>query len=187
MSKGLVHLYTGDGKGKTTAALGLSLRALGAGDEVYFFQFMKKGDSSEFRILESLEGVHCAHFGTGRFIRKGKPDEDSRLEIESNRKGFETVLRIFDSFNNETSKDPHHPQGKRLVVLDELCLLLFFDIVSLEEALELVRAKPESVELVITGRRAPDELVELCDYVSEIKERKHPYQKGVQAREGIES
>ncbi len=181
MNQGLVHLYTGDGKGKTTCSLGLSLRALGAGYHVHYFQFMKMGDSSEFKVLEELEGVETAFFGLGKFINKEKKDEAYQAEAKSNRKGIAKVKALFGEIEGEDDEIQH------LVVLDELCLLLFFDILSLEEVLNIIDSKPESVELVITGRRAPRKLVLACDYVSEIKEVKHPFRYGIAARKGIES
>ena len=188
MDRGLVHLYTGGGKGKTTAALGLALRALGAGYEVYFHQFMKRGDSSEFKVLRSLDKVHTAFFGKGKFIHKEKKDEAYLREAESNRKGVRQILELFEDIQKKGNEEPPTTPKKRyLVVLDEICLLLFFDIVTVGEVRELIDAKPDNVELVFTGRKAPQELIENCDYVSEIKEIKHPYKEGIPAREGIES
>jgi len=187
MDRGLVHLYTGNGKGKTTAALGLALRALGAGYGIHFYQFMKMGDSSEFRILNTRDGVSTAFFGMGKFINKEKKDAAYRSEAESNRKGIEKVLRLFEVLKRQGGEGPSSTPGRYLVVLDEICLLLFFDIVTVEEVLELIDGKPDNVELVLTGRKAPPELVRRCDYVSEILEIKHPYQQGTPAREGIES
>ena len=187
MSRGLVHLYTGNGKGKTTAALGLSLRALGAGYDLYFYQFMKMGDSSEFRLLKEMEGVHTGFFGLGKFVNREKKDEDYRKEATSNRQGFNSIFTLFKTLAQDNEKGAGAPAKRQLVVLDEICLLLYFEFVSVDEVVELIKAKPDSVELVLTGRKAPAGLVEHCDYVSEVQEIKHPFQKGIPARHGIES
>jgi len=181
MKKELVHLYTGNGKGKTTAALGLLLRALGAGYKVYLFQFMKKGDSSELCVLKRLEGVELHTFGAKGFIKKGEKDENYWEMRESNRAGLKLILELFENFKYEL-------RGRKiLVVLDEICLLPFFEIASVEEIIEIIKKKPDNVELVLTGRNAPKELFTYCDYVSEVREVKHPFKKGVKARKGIES
>jgi len=180
MSCGLVHLYTGDGKGKTTAALGLSLRALGAGYEVFFFQFMKMGDSSEFRIFKDLDNVTTAFFGLGKFVNRGQKDEAYQAEAKSNLQGVESVFSVFKGAKK-------NPETSYLIVLDEICLLLFFEIITVNDVIGIIWSKPDNVELVLTGRRAPEEILKYCDYVSEIREVKHPYQKGIQARDGIES
>lgn len=188
MERGLVHLYTGNGKGKTTAALGLALRALGAGYDVYFYQFMKVGDSSEFKVLKATGNVHTAFFGKGKFISREQKDEGYFKEAESNRNGFRQVVELFELIQKRNNEEPPTTPPKRyLIVLDEICLLLFFGIVTVGEVLELTDARPDNVELVLTGRKAPQELIENCDYVSAIVEVKHPYKEGIQAREGIES
>ncbi len=169
--KGYVQVYTGNGKGKTTAALGQALRALGAGLRVFLGQFLKKGTYSEIKALEIFSPrIEIQQFGRGCFIR-GKPtEEDFRLA----REGFSLCReKVLSSLY-------------QLVILDELNLVLHFGLLSIDEALDLIRNKPADVELVITGRYAPQPLIDAADLVTEMREIKHYYQKGVKARVGIE-
>ncbi len=170
--KGYVQVYTGDGKGKTTAAIGLALRAAGAGLNVFIGQFIKSGKYSEIKALERFSGsITCRQFGKGCWIR-GKPsEEDGRLA----REGFEEVRKIVQ--NGEYD----------VVVLDEADVAVLFGLFGVEELLALIDMKPEKMELVFTGRRADPRLIERADLVTEMREVKHYYQKGVIARKGIES
>ena len=178
---GLIHVYTGNGKGKTTSALGLCFRALGRGFEVYFIQFMK-GDAEygEVRSAQEHPRMHVKQFGTKEFIRKGNPsEEDIRLAhqgIEYAGEVMEKLIKNGEGGNGENT----------LMVLDELNVALDFGLVTINEVLKLIREKPSEMELVITGRGAPGEIVDQADYLTEMKEIKHPYQKGVMARKGIE-
>ncbi|WP_022852921.1 cob(I)yrinic acid a,c-diamide adenosyltransferase [Thermodesulfatator atlanticus] len=169
--KGYVQVYTGNGKGKTTAALGLALRALGAGFKVFLGQFLKSGEYNEIKALKKFSpAIEMAQFGRGCFVR-GKPSqEDIRLAQE----GFLVCQEKISSgeFN--------------LVIMDELNLVLYFGLLPEEEVLDLLRKKPTHVEVVITGRYAPKALIEAADLVTEMREIKHYYAKGVKAREGIE-
>lgn len=171
-TKGYVHVYTGEGKGKTTAALGLALRAAGAGLKVFIGQFVKSGAYSEIMALDRFSDViTCKQFGRGRWIR-GKPsEEDTRLA----REGLEEVRKIVR--NGEYD----------LVILDEADIAVLFHLFNAEELLSLIDIKPENMELVFTGRRADPRLIERADLVTEMREVKHYYQKGVTARRGIES
>lgn len=173
---GLVHVYTGNGKGKTTSALGLCFRALGRGFEVYFIQFMK-GDAEygEIRSAGKYSRMHIRQFGRKAFVEKGNPsEEDLRLA----KVGLEYAREIMGSLADE---------GKGVVmVLDELNVALDFELVKTEDVVRLVQEKPKELELIITGRGARPEIVELADYVTEMREIKHPYRKGTMAREGIE-
>ena len=149
---------------------------------------MKVGDSSEFKVLKAIDNVHTAFFGKGKFISREQKDETYFKEAESNRNGFRQIVELFGIIQKQNNeKPPATPKKRYLVVLDEVCLLLFFGIVTVGEVLELIDARPDNVELVLTGRKAPQELVENCDYVSAIEEVKHPYKEGIPAREGIES
>ena len=171
LSKGFVQVYTGNGKGKTTAALGLSLRALGAGFRVFFAQFLKSGEYSEIKALKVFEPrVEIAQFGKGCFVR-GRPGPE---DFELARKGFSLCRAKVLSRDFE------------LVVLDELNLALHFGLIPLEEVLSLIEERPQGVELVITGRYAPEPLLEAADLVTEMREVKHYYRQGVKARVGIE-
>jgi cob(I)alamin adenosyltransferase len=170
--KGYVQLYTGNGKGKTTAAFGLALRAAGAGLPVFIAQFMKSGDYGEVRAFRRFEDlVTMRQYGSGRFVH-GKPTEE---DVRAAREGFSEVRSVLAS-------------GKyKVVILDEAVIATFFDLFSVEDLLALIDGRPEGVELLITGRNADPRLVEKADLVTEMREIKHYYVEGVAARDGIES
>ena len=169
--KGYVQVYTGDGKGKTTAALGLALRAAGAGLNVYIAQFVKGMDYSELIMLKKLsEHITLKQYGRDCFIKKAPQEED----ILAAQEGLSEIREIMGS-------------GKyQVIILDEANIATFYKLFSVEELLDLIRAKPEEMELVITGRRADPRIIEAADLVTEMKEIKHYYQNGVMARDGIE-
>ena len=169
---GLVQIYTGDGKGKTTAALGLVLRAAGHNMRSYIGQFMKGVDYGELHAVQMLDPyVTIEQYGQPSFVHSPRATpEDIRLAQEGLEKARTAML-----------SGTYH-----IVVLDEVCVALHFELLSLKEVLALIEAKPEHVELVLTGRRAPPELIERADLVSEMREIKHPYQQGIEARKGIE-
>jgi len=172
-TKGFVHVYTGDGKGKTTAALGLALRAAGAGLSSYIGQFMKGRRYSELDSALMLAPlVKIEQFGQPDFCIAGKVQP---VEFELARAGLEKIKAALDS------------GLYKVVVMDEICTALHFGLVPLESVLDAVANKPVAVELVLTGRRAPQELIEAADLVTEMKEIKHYYRSGVEARRGIES
>ncbi|MEA1900408.1 MAG: cob(I)yrinic acid a,c-diamide adenosyltransferase [Thermodesulfobacteriota bacterium] len=169
--KGYVHIYTGDGKGKTTAALGLSIRAAGAGLKVFIAQFIKKGNYSEIKALKKFSDlITVEQFGLGCFIR-GKPTAE---DIEAARKGIKKIKSIVSSGNY------------KIVILDEANVAVKLGLFSVEDLLDIIADKPEEVEIVITGRNADQRLIEKSDLVTEMKEIKHYFQKGVKARVGIE-
>ena len=169
--KGYVQVYTGDGKGKTTAVLGLSIRAAGAGFKVFIAQFIKNGDYSEIKALKRFSDlITVEQFGSGCFIR-GKPTPE---DIECARKGIEKVKFIVSSGNY------------KMVILDEANVAVKFGLFPVEDILSIIDNKPEKVEIVITGRNADQRIIEKSDLVTEMKEIKHYFQKGVKARVGIE-
>ncbi|MDD2388516.1 MAG: cob(I)yrinic acid a,c-diamide adenosyltransferase [Desulfobacterales bacterium] len=169
--KGYVQIYTGNGKGKTTASLGLSIRAAGAGLKVYIAQFLKMGDYSEIKALQRFSDlITIEQFGLGEFI-KGKP---SPKEIKSALAGLEKIKSII-------AADEHD-----VVIMEEGNVAVMCGLFPVEELLNIIDAKPEHMELVITGRGADPKVIEKADLVTEMKEIKHYYQKGVQARVGIE-
>lgn len=170
MEKGYIQLYTGNGKGKTTAALGLALRAICAGKSVYIGQFIKGMDYSELRAIEYLPNLTIEQFGRDCFIYKDPTDED----IKAAKEGLEKIGRLL--------KDSPYD----LIVLDELNIALYYNLFPLEEVLELLNARDKTKEILITGRYAPEELIEISDLVTEMKEIKHYYNQGVEARKGIE-
>lgn len=172
-SGGLIQVYTGNGKGKSTAAFGLALRAAGCGMKVAIVQFMKKGEwYGEIQSFGLLPLVDIFSFGGDKFLHKGQQPDQQNLDM---------AAAALDKAR-QLMADPELD----ILILDELNNALYFDLISEEQGLELVRNKPEELELVITGRNAPDSLIELADLVTEMREIKHPYQNGVQARKGIE-
>lgn len=169
--KGYFHIYTGNGKGKTTAALGLAVRAAGAGLKVYFAQFIKGGKYSELKALQRFDDlVTVEQFGLGRFI-KGKPRQ---ADIEAARQGLARMKKVVASGEYG------------VVILDEANVALSCGLFSLAELEELIAARAEQTELVITGRGAVAELIDKADLVTEMHEVKHYYNSGVDARVGIE-
>ncbi|NCO24571.1 MAG: cob(I)yrinic acid a,c-diamide adenosyltransferase [Candidatus Infernicultor aquiphilus] len=171
MMVGLIQVYTGDGKGKTTAALGLALRAAGSGMKVLIIQFMKKWDYGELHSLKLIPHITLETFGTKEFIYKGKA---KKIDYEEAEKAFSFGVEGLQSGNYD------------LVIFDELNLALYYELLDLKEVIKKIKEKPEKVEVVITGRKAPQEIIEIADLVTEMREVKHPYQKGVEARKGIE-
>ncbi|MDD5766331.1 MAG: cob(I)yrinic acid a,c-diamide adenosyltransferase [Candidatus Marinimicrobia bacterium] len=169
--KGMVQVYTGDGKGKTTAALGLALRASGAGLRVAIFQFVKGEIYSEIKaIREFLPAITVKQFGRKCFIRTKPEPEDIRLAQE----GLKEVKHAI----TEGQYD--------LIILDEANIAVHFQLFTADNLLEIIQSKPEDVELVITGRNADLKILAAADLVTEMKEIKHYYHKGIPAREGIE-
>lgn len=171
-SRGLVQVYTGEGKGKTTAALGTTIRALGHGLKVYIAFFLK-GDYpyGERNILSHLQGVTFASFGTLKFIDPEHITEEERHEAAL---ALEAARRAVMSGEYD------------LVVMDEINLAVHWKLINLEEVVKLIRDKPEKVELILTGRYADEKLIRLADLVTECHSIKHPYDAGMTARPGIE-
>lgn len=171
-SMGLVHLYGGEGKGKTTAALGLALRAWGHGFRVSLIQFNKSVHySGEFKAIGRLEGIEINQFGSGEFITESGPREE---DFDSAREGLR--------FSSEVLSGGRHD----LVILDELSIALYYDLIPLEDVVEAIQDRADNVEVVITGRNPPQELIDLADYVTEFKSIKHPFDRGIKARKGVE-
>jgi cob(I)alamin adenosyltransferase len=168
--KGKIHVYTGNGKGKTTAAIGLAVRAVGAGFKVFFGQFIKGQKYSEIKTLNKLENIKVRQYGLDSFIRN-KPTEK---DIEAARKGLEEMTEVLQSGDYQ------------LVIMDEANIAVYYKLFSLDELLEAVENRRENVEVVITGRMVKDRLIERADLVTRMEEVKHYYQQGVKARIGIE-
>jgi len=169
--KGYIQVYTGSGKGKTTAALGLALRAAGAGFRVYIAQFVKGMKYSELDILPRLSDyITLKQYGRDCFIEREPTNED----IQAAQEGLKEVKEIMCS------------GAYQMIILDEANIATYFNLFSVDDLLDFMRAKPEGVELVITGRKADTRVIEAADLVTEMKEIKHYYQKGVEARAGIE-
>ncbi|TGE36803.1 cob(I)yrinic acid a,c-diamide adenosyltransferase [Desulfosporosinus fructosivorans] len=171
--KGLIQIYTGEGKGKTTAALGLAIRAVGHGLHVYIIQFMKgRGGYGELEGLKRLQPeCQLEHFGAPGWVHKGENIEEHSREV---RKAFARAQEIIVS-------------GEwNIVILDEIFNALWFDLIPESEVLELLSMKPSHVELVLTGRNASQTFIERADLVTEMVPRKHPFEQGIMARLGIE-
>lgn len=174
MKDGLLQVYTGDGKGKTTAAFGLAFRAYGRGFKVAVVQFMKTWITGEVQLAETLENFHIKRIDTSpKFTWEMNEAELEELRLEI-RKGFEYVRNLV----KENKYD--------LLVLDEINHIIIKEFVSKEEILEFIDSKPDTLEIVMTGRNAPDWLMEKADLVTEMKCIKHPFEKGIPARVGIE-
>jgi cob(I)alamin adenosyltransferase len=172
ISKGLVQVYTGTGKGKTTAALGLALRAVGKGLKVYMIQFMK-GDIEygEITTAKNMENFEIIQIGRPDFVDKSNPAEiDIKLANEA-----------LDHAREMISSDKYD-----IVILDEINVAVDWKLIKVDKVIELIKTKPEHVELVLTGRYAPQEIIDIADLVTEMQEIKHPYNDGVEARDGIE-
>jgi len=172
LEKGLVQVYTGDGKGKTSAAFGSALRALGRGLKVYVVQFIKGGfDYGELYIAKRLPKLKLAAFGRGRFITETPPSQkDVQLALEA----FNLAKTIVDSGKYD------------IVILDEINVVLNLKMIDVDEVVELMKNKPKHVELILTGRYAPAQIIEAADLVTEMREVKHPFAQGVPPRKGIE-
>lgn len=171
MHKGYIQVYTGNGKGKTTAALGLALRAAGAGYKIFIGQFIKKKRCSEHKMLERLQDlITVRQYGEGLILKPRAIQADTKAA----RVGLHEIREII------LSKDYD------MVILDEVNVAVHYNLISVDDLLDLMTLKPKSMELVITGRYAKEEVIQRADLVTEMKEIKHYKKKGVKARVGIE-
>ena len=169
--RGYVQVYTGDGKGKTTAAIGLAIRAAGAGLKVFIGQFIKMGEYSEIKALKRFADlITVEQFGVGGLI-KGQP---SPKDVQAAQKGLARVKSIM------ASKEYH------IVIMEEANVAARLELLAIQDLIDIIDSKPEEVELVITGRDADPAIITKADLVTEMKEVKHYFQKGVAARTGIE-
>jgi len=173
--RGLVHIYTGNGKGKTTAAVGLGMRAWGRGMKVLMVQFLKGMESGELITINRLDSNFTVNPGKalGKFTWEMN-EEELREAAVLQRQQFDYALKEMKSDKWD------------VLILDEIMAAITTGMIALEDVLELINSKPERLEIVMTGRNAPDRLIELADYVSDIQEVKHPLKKGIAARRGIE-
>ncbi len=171
LGKGLIQVYTGDGKGKTTAALGLALRASGRGLRTTIIQFMKHGEYGEKMAVRSIGGITIEQYGLPDFVIKG---QEKKEDYEAAEKGLKRAAKIME--NRECD----------ILVLDELNITLYFGLLDIEKVIKVLKKKPDGMEVVITGRCMPPEIEEIADLVTEMKMVRHPFEKGIGAREGIE-
>ncbi|WP_022666276.1 cob(I)yrinic acid a,c-diamide adenosyltransferase [Desulfospira joergensenii] len=168
--KGYIQVYTGNGKGKTTASLGLAIRAAGAGLKVFIGQFLKQEDYSEIKALSVFDNITVEQYGAGEFV-KGVPSKEEKAQA---RKGYLKLCEVLKGNKHD------------LVIAEEGNVAVAYGLFSEEELLALMELKPENMELVITGRKALQSVMDKADLVTEMREIKHYYHQGVAARVGIE-
>lgn len=174
LKQGYIQIYTGNGKGKTTAAIGQAVRAAGFGLKTYIVQFMKEFPYNEVKSLKRLkEWITIEQFGGDEFVYKKEPP--GKNEIDKVRRGLAAAKAKMLGGKYD------------IIILDEVCVAIYFGLFSDEEILTFVKQKPEYVELILTGRYCPDKLLDKADLVTEMREVKHYYQEGVTSRKGIES
>lgn len=166
----MIQVYTGNGKGKTTAALGLALRAAGAGLKIYIGQFLKGKSYSELNSLKKIENIKVEQFGKKCFIKR----MPSRKDIELARTGLKKIRKIISKNNYN------------VVILDEINVALKFRLLTLKDVIKIIQKTPRKIELVLTGRWAHPEILKIADLVTEMKEVKHYFKNGIKARKGIE-
>lgn len=171
MEKGFIHVYTGPGKGKTTAALGLGLRAIGAGFKVHMIQFMKGRRYSELNALENIPNFTISQYGRDEFVSKENPKQ---IDIDLAKKGYLHAKNVIKNGKYD------------LIILDEINVAVEYNLIHIEDLMKLIKEKPEKLELVLTGRYAHPEIIKIADVVTEMLEIKHPYQQGITARKGID-
>ena len=170
LDKGYIQVYTGNGKGKTTASIGVSLRMLCNGGKVFMGQFMKGQGSSEMKAMSKFPDYQIEQFGLPNFVMN-EPSED---DIANAKRGFARMKEVLLSGKYD------------LVIFDEINSTLYYKILDVDDVIELLKQKPDKTEVILTGRDANEKIIELADLVTEMKEIKHYYQKGVPARKGIE-
>jgi len=174
LKQGFVQIYTGNGKGKSTAAIGQAVRAAGFGLKTYIAQFMKEYPYNELISLKHLsEWITIEQFGGDEFVYKKEPP--GKEELAKAKRGLESAREKMLSSDFD------------IIILDEAIVAIYFKLIRTEELIEFIKIKPVGVELILTGRYCPEELIELADLVTEMKEVKHYYQKGITSRRGIES
>lgn len=174
MRKGMIHIYCGDGKGKTSAATGLAVRAAGTGMKVLFSRFLKNEISGELRILECIPEIRVLH------VEKSYGFYSTLTETQKNE-----VKELYYGLWNSVRKIVEEEEYD-MFVADEFMAAYNYGLIPKEDAVRFLRSKPRELEIVLTGRNPEPELVELADYVSEIRKVKHPFDRGIRARKGIE-
>jgi len=167
----LTMVYTGNGKGKTTAAVGQGIRAWGHGYRVYMIHFMKGRDYGEFLAAQNLPGFTVEKAGRDSFVKREDPDP---VDVEMAQKGWERVCQVA------------REQEYDLLILDELNVALSFGLLQVEAVIDFLVNKNTNLGVIITGREAPEKILQIADLVSEIQEIKHHYQKGIMSHQGIE-
>lgn len=174
MKQGMIHIYCGDGKGKTSAAVGLAVRAAGCGKRILFARFLKNEDSGEVRILDQIEQIQVLHLKKSYGFFRTLSEEEKEQVTEMYAELWNTIRRRISS------------ESFDVLVMDEFMAVYNYDLIDHGEALDFLREKPADLEIVLTGRDPDRKLVEQADYVSEIHKVKHPFDRGIRARKGIE-
>lgn len=170
MGKGYIHVYTGNGKGKTTAAFGLALRAVMSGKKVYIGQFVKGMAYQETKCVKFISGIDIEQYGTDCFIDREPGEED----VKRAHTGLKRCTKAFCSGKYD------------VVIMDEITIAIYFKLLTDDEVISSIQSKNEDVEVILTGRYASKKLIEVADLVSEVQEIKHYYSQGVLSREGID-
>jgi len=174
LKRGFVQIFTGNGKGKTSAAIGLAVRAAGAGLRTYFLQIMKNYPYSELNSLKKFKGsISLVQAGNDDFVIEKRNPTEKEKEIISSQ--LEKIILLMKNRNYD------------IFILDEICVAIHFGLIEIEKVIELLEIKPENVELVLTGRYCPQNLIEKADLVTRMEEVKHYYANGVFSRKGIDS
>ena len=170
-NKGCIQIYTGNGKGKTTAAIGLAIRAAGYGMKTYIGQFMKGQHYGELTALRDHPCITIEQYGDVECVHR---EEITQKHIDQAQQGL------------KQAREAMHSNQYDIIILDEINVAVWFDLITTEEVIELLNERPKNVEFILTGRRAPEAFLEMADLVSDVKEVKHYYNRGVKARTGIE-
>ena len=171
LNKAYIHIYTGDGKGKTTAAIGLAVRAAGYGMKTYIGQFMKGQHYGELTALRDHPCITIEQYGDVECVHR---EEVTQKHVDHAQQGLKRAQEIMLSNQYD------------IIILDEINVAVWFDLIATHQVLEFLDHRPKHVEIILTGRCAPKALVEIADVVSEMKEVKHYYHRGISARTGIE-
>ena len=171
MKKGIVQVYTGNGKGKTTAAIGQAMRAVGHGWKVAMIQFMKGREYGELKSTRKVDGFLIEQYGRDEFV---DPRNPAKVDIDYAVKGWERAMELASSGDVD------------MLILDEINVAVSFGLIPVEKVVEFIKGKPEQLDLILTGRYAPEEVLALADTITEMKEVRHHYNSGVKARKGIE-
>ncbi len=174
LAKGYIQIYTGNGKGKTTAAIGQAMRAAGSGLKTFIAMFMKDFSYGEIKSIKHLsDWIRLEQYGNDTFVLRKKKPEDK--DIGAAKQALKQARKAMLSAKYD------------IVIMDEVCVAIHFSLLETRDLLSLMEEKPEALELILTGRYCPPELIERADLVTEMQEIKHYYQNGVLARKGIES
>jgi cob(I)alamin adenosyltransferase len=182
----MIFIFTGNGKGKTTSGIGMGVRAVGAGKKVLMVQFLKPGDSSEVKIIKKIKGFDVQSFGRKGFFL---PKKEIKKHPEFKRKGIKAfsdedfrLVKDGFSFVEKLAKVKKY----NLLILDEINVVLYFKLLEKEKVLKLLKKFKKKLDIVLTGRHCPKEIIEIADLVTEFRERKHYFKKDKRAKKGIE-